>query len=216
LRWFEQFAEYAGQIGARGVRTYRAQLNRVAAGEATPSEAQQDASDLLSRQLPAFLQLTSRLYFDLLNTSNDLRAGYEEAYFRGVLAQADNRQGEAPVALTLSGSPGATVSASLSVTNTTGQRTRISYRIADVRRPDGVGPAFVPAVTIFPDSIELGPDEEGTIALSVWLDPEQYDPDASYTGTLYLTGGTDLRAEVQVRLVVNSVAPDASTTLLPS
>ena len=158
----------------------------------------------------------TRLYFDLLNTLNEVRAGYEEAYFRGVLAQADDGQGEAPAALSLRGSPGATVSASLSVTNTTGRRTRVEYRMMDVRRPDGVGRAFVPAVTFFPESVELGPDEEGKIGLSLWLDPEQYDPDAIYTGTLDVTGGAGLQTEVQVRIVVSPVAPDNPTTQLPS
>ncbi len=201
---------------ARGVRAYRAQLDRVAAGEATPSEVQRDASELLSRQLPESLQRMTRLYFDLLNTLSEVRAGYEEAYFRGVLAQADDGQGEAQAALSLSGSPGATVSASLSVTNTTGRRSRVEYRMMDVRRPDGVGRAFVPAVTFFPESIELGPDEEGTIGLSLWLDPEQYDPDAIYTGTLDVTGGSGLQTEVQVRIVVSPVARDNPTTRLPS
>ena len=63
---------------------------------------------------------------------------------------------------------------------------------------------------------ELGPDEEGTIGLSLWLDPEQYDPDAIYTGTLDVTGGAGLQAEVQVRIVVSPVAPDNPSTQLPS
>jgi hypothetical protein len=205
VRWFEQFAEYAGQLSAHGVKTYRAQLDRVAAGETTPSEVQQNASDFLSRQLPEYLQRTTQVYFDLLNTLNDVRASYEETYFRGVLAEATDREGETPVALSLSGPPGATVSASLSVTNTTGQRARVAYRMTEVRRPDGVGRAFVPSVTIFPESMELGPEEEGTITISLRLDPQQYDPDALYTGTLYVTGGAGLQVEVQVRIVVHPV-----------
>src|SRR2546423_9256208 len=32
-RWYEQMAEYAGQLNARAIKAYRSQLDRVAAGE---------------------------------------------------------------------------------------------------------------------------------------------------------------------------------------
>jgi hypothetical protein len=216
VRWFEQFAEYAGQLGAQGVKTYRAQLDRVAAGATTPSEAQQDTSAFLSRQLPEYLQRTTRLYFDLLNNMNDVRATYEEAYFRGVLAEATGKESPTPVAVTLSGARSSTVTASLSVTNTTGQRTNVGYRMTDVRRSDGVGRAFVPSLTIFPESLDLGPDAEGAITLSLWLDPQQYEPDGLYTGMLYVTGGAGLQVEVQVRIAVSPAPSDNPATQLPS
>ena len=208
VRWFEQLAEYAGQIGARGVKTYRTQLDRVAAGETTPSEVQQNTTEYLSRQLPEFLQHSTRLYFELLDSLNELRTKYEETFFRGVLAEAANRESEPPVTLTLSGPSGATVSASLSITNTTGQRTRVGHRMTDVRRSDGVGRAFVPSIVILPESMELEPDQDGTISLSLRLDPQHYDPGAQYVGMLYVIGGSALQVEVQVRIVVKPVAPD--------
>ena len=216
VRWFEQLAEYAGELNARAVKAYRAQLDRVAAGEATPSEVQATTADYLARQLPDYLQRLTHLYFDLLNVLSDVRARYEETYFRGVLGETRAEESEAAAALTLAGPSGATVSASLVVTNTAAQRARIGYTVTEVRRPDGVGKAFVPAVTVFPETLELEPNEEGTLTLSLRLDPLQYDPEALYTGTLYVTGSAGLQVEVQLRILAEANPSDKADTPLPA
>jgi len=209
-RWYEQLAEYAGQLNARAVKAYRAQLDRVAAGETTPSEVQQQTAEQMAQQLPGYMQLTTQLYFDLLNGLNDVRSAYEETYFHGLLATAEADNKDATVALTLAGPAGTTAAASLSITNTTGQRTRISHRVLDVRRVDGAGPSLVPAIAFVPETLELGPDEEGTLTISLQLDPEQYDSDALYTGVLYLTGGSDVPLEVDLRILATPVASKRS------
>lgn len=200
VRWFEQLAEYAGLLNARALKAYRAQLDRVAAGETTPSEAQQATSDYLSRELPNYLQQLAGIYFGLLNGLNDLRGEYEENYFRGVLASAVPEQGTGPAVLALTGAIGSTASASLTLTNTSDERATVRYLVSDVRRADGVGPAFDPKVSIVPDTLKLGPEEEGVLSLSLQLEAEHYDPDALYVGVLYVSGGPDLRVEVQLRI----------------
>jgi hypothetical protein len=216
VRWFEQLAEYAGQLNARAVRMYRAQLDNVASGQATPSEVQQNTSDYLARQLPEYLQRLTHLYFDLLNGWNDVRARYEETYFRSVLGEAHTGESEPPATLTLSGASGETVSASLAVTNTAVKRTHIGWTLTDVRRTDGVGKAFVPDVTVFPETLELEPDEEGTVTLSLLLDPSRYDPGALYTGTLYITGSAGFQVEVQLRVLAGANSSGNAETQLPA
>lgn len=205
-RWYEQVAEYAGQMNARAIKAYREQLDKVAAGEATPSEVQQQTADQMSQQMPQYLERVTQLYFDLLNELNDVRSAYEETYFHGVLAAAKPEASEPRVTITLAGLTGATTSASLSVTNTTGQRARIGHRISDARRVDGAGPSLIPAITFVPETLELGPDEEGTLTISLWLDPEKYDTDVWYTGVLYLTGGSDVPLELEIRILAKSAA----------
>jgi hypothetical protein len=214
--WFEQLAEYAGQINARALKIYREQLDRVAAGEMTPGEVQQNTSDYLARQMPGYLEQLTRLYFDLLNGLNDVRARYEETYFRGVLGETRTEESEAPAALTLSGPSGETVSASLAITNTAVERTQIGWTVTDVRRADGVGKAFLPAVTVFPENLELAPEEEGTLTLTLLLDRSQYHPGALYTGTLYITGSAGFRVEVQLRILAGANPPDNTRTQLPA
>src|SRR5882762_9260880 len=55
-RWYEQIAEYVGQLNARASKAYRAQLDRVAAGETTPSEVQQQTAEQMAQQLPGYMQ----------------------------------------------------------------------------------------------------------------------------------------------------------------
>jgi len=205
-RWYEQIAEYAGQLNARAIKAYRAQLDRVAAGETTPSEVQQHTAEQMAQQLPGYMELITQLYFDLLNGLNDVRSAYEETYFRGLLATAKPDDGDATVTLTLAGPAGSTAAARLSVTNTTGQRTRIGHQLVDVRRVDGAGPSLVPAITFVPETLELGPDEEGTLTVSLRLDPEQYDTDVLYTGVLHLTGSSEVPLEVDLRILASAVA----------
>lgn len=210
-RWYEQVAEYAGQLNARALKAYRTQLDRVANGETTPSEAQQRSTEYLSQQVPEYLQQMTALYFDLLNGMNDVRANYEEAYFRGILIAAQNGDAEAAVLLTLSGTPGATARASLAVTNTTQHAASIGFRVTDVRRMDGVGPALVPKIAMEPATLQLGPGDEGTLAFSVVLDPNIYEPGAIYCGTLTVSGGPDLQVEVQLRIFAASEAWNAQS-----
>jgi hypothetical protein len=209
-RWYEQVAEYAGQVNARAVKAYRAQLDRVAAGETTPSEVQQQTADQMAQQLPGYMQMMTRLYFDLLNGLNDVRSAYEETYFRGLLAAAQDADDGAPIALMLAGPAGGTAAAGLSVTNTTGHRAQIGHQIVDVRRVDGAGPSLVPAIVFAPETLELGPDEEGTLTISLQLDPERYDTDVLYTGPLYLTGGSNIPLEVELRILATGVTPKPS------
>ena len=106
-RWIQQLAEYVGALNARALKAYRRQLDRVAAGEATPGEVQQTTSDYLANHLPLYLQRAGQLYLDLLNGVNEIRAGYEEDYFLTMLAAAPAAGGESaiepPVVLNLSG-----------------------------------------------------------------------------------------------------------------
>ena len=209
-RWYEQVAEYAGRLNARAVKAYRTQLDQVAAGETTPSEVQQRTASQMAEQLPVYMQTMTRLYFDLLNSLNEVRSAYEETYFRGVLAKADASDEGSAIAVTLAGPSGSTAAAGLSVTNTTGHRAQIGHQVVDVRRVDGAGPSLVPAIVFAPEKLELDPDEEGALTISLQLDPERYDTDVLYKGPLYLTGGSNVPLEVELRILASGVTPKPS------
>ena len=60
----------------------------------------------------------------------------------------------------LSSPIGASASAIVSLENTRSERAVIRCMVTDVRRADGVGPAFVPDVVFDPDSLMLDPDRK--------------------------------------------------------
>jgi len=199
-QWFQQLAEYAGQLNARALKTYRAQLDQVGAGQATPSEIQQATSDYLANQLPLYLQQAGQLYLDLLDGMNEIRARYEEDYFLSILATTREPETEPPAVLNLTGPQGGTVSASLTVANTTPQRTTIRYTVTDVRRADGQGPAFAPKIAFVPEKLDLESGQEGTLQLTLQLDSGAYDADTLHVGSLHLTGEGNLHVEVKLRI----------------
>jgi hypothetical protein len=203
-RWFEQYADYAGQLNARAVEAYRRQLDQVAVGELTPEQAQQTAAGQMSQQLPDYLQRVSELYLGMVDSLNEIRAKYEEEYFLGVLALARKAEEDSSVTLNLSAPLGGVAFTSFVITNTTSARTPIHYIATEVRRLDGVGAALKPSIAIRPEALTLGPGEEASISFSLQLEADRYDPDTPYIGFLYLTGESDLRVEMRLRILASS------------
>jgi hypothetical protein len=210
--WFQQLGEYAGRLNARALKAYRAQLDRVAAGETSPSEVQEATSKYLSHRLPGYLEHLGQLYFDLVGGLNDVRVDYEEEYFLGMLATANRQDESQPLVLNLSAPLGETTGASLEVENSTERQTTIRCSVTDVRRTDGVGPAFAPQITITPEALDLAPGEAGSVRISLRLDEIEYDPGALYSGILFITGQAELPVEVLLRITGTPPLPQPRGT----
>ena len=146
---------------------------------------------------------------DLVSGLNDLRAEYEEKYFLGMLATAGRQDESQLLVLNLSAALGESTSASLEVENSTEKQTTIQCSITDVRRTDGVGPAFAPNITITPETFDLAPGENGTLRISVQLDETDYDVGALYSGTLFITGQAELPVEVLLRITATPPLPQS-------
>lgn len=207
-RWFEQYAEYAGRLNAQALKAYRRQLDRIAAGELAPEDVQEKTATQMSQELPEYLQRVGQLYLNLVKELDELRGNYEEAYFEGILALANGSKDEPANFVMLRGPLGGAAFASLTVTNTTEQRTAINYIATEVRRLDGIEAAFSPKVSITPEVLELGPGEETTITFSLQLEAGKYDAEVPYIGFLYITGDGDLRVEMQLRIVATNSNTD--------
>lgn len=185
--WFQQLADYANQLSANALRAYQVLAERLAAGALSLDTVQQHSADMMQRRLPEHLRRLGTLYFELLNGLADLQATYQEAFLSDVLASM--QQGE--LTLDLTAPLGETASVSIVLTNTHDTPSTIRYSLGDIRRVDGIGPAFVPLVTFDPAQLDLGPGEEARVLLSVHLDDEHYDADAVYAGSLYIAGQGD-------------------------
>jgi hypothetical protein len=197
--WYQQLTGYASQMSARAVEAYQTVLERVASGEVDPSRLQEASSKTLERRLPELLRRLSSQYFDLLNGLNDLRAAYEEEYLNGILAAA-NRPGQESFAINLVAAPGETATASLSLANTRDEPATIRYTASEVRRADGVGPAFPPKITFTPDVLELQPGQEASLAMSLRLDEGEYEPQALYVGAVQIVRHGEPRLEVPLQI----------------
>jgi hypothetical protein len=200
IRWYQQLTEYASQLNGAAVTAYQSLLQQVAAGQVTPSRVQEASSDFLNQRLPEHLRRMSRLYFDLLNGFSDLQASYGEDFLSSVLATAKAADQEMPIAFNLVGPLGGAASASLSLTNTQEQPAIIRCSVTDVRRADGVGPAFAPQVTIAPEALSLRPGEEASVVLSLQLNAADYTPDVLYVGAVHIARRGEPRLDVPLRI----------------
>lgn len=204
VQWYQDLTNYAGQLSARAIGAYQALLERVASGEVQPGRLQEVSSEYLERRLPELLRRLSSLYFDLLNGLNDLRANYEEEYLEGILSAANRAGQESSFAINLVAPLGETASASLSLANTRDEPAVIRYTVTDVRRADGVGPAFPPKISFTPEVLELQPGQEASLALSLRLDEGDYEPQVLYVGGLQIVRHGEPRLEVPLRITATT------------
>jgi hypothetical protein len=213
ILWYQQLNEYVVQLNARAVRIYRSLFERVSAGDVAPSQLQEVSSNYVEQRFPGYLRRLSVSYFELLNGLNDLYTGYQEEFLKGVLTTADRSDQEVSFLLNLIAPLGETASATVSLTNTTGAPTTIRCVASDIRRADGVGPAFAPEITITPDTLNLQPDDEASLTVSLNLDTDVFEADALYVGNLQITGHGEPKFEVPLHI---TASPSQENSVLNS
>ena len=120
-----------------------------------------------------------------------------------------------PAVLNLIAPVGGIASASLSLTNTQDQPAIIRGSVTDIRRADGVGPAFAPKIIIAPDALELRPGAEASMILSLQLDAGDYAPEVLYVGAVHITRQGEPRVEVPLRVRATPAAPAAAPARQP-
>jgi len=199
-KWFQQLNDYASQLTARAVTAYQSLLERVAGGAVSPTQFQEISSNYVERRLPEHLRRLGILYFGVLNGLNELRANLEEEFLTGILASVRQPDQEAPFVLNLIAPLGETATALMSLANTEDEIALIRCTVDDIRRADGVGPAFIPKITVAPDEIRLRPGDEASINISLRLDEGVYIPNAMYVGSLQIIGHGETSLEVPLRI----------------
>jgi hypothetical protein len=207
--WFQQLGEYSQQLSTSVAGTYQMLVDRAAAGDLPAGQIQEATNAYLQRRLPEYLSELGRLYFELLHGLTELRVESEQEFLTGVLQRGNGAGGAQAFELTLAAPLGGTATASLSITNGRDERARIRCDATEVRRADGVGPAFVPDVSVEPDGLELAPEEEGRLVVKLRLDEGRYEPGVLYVGSLQIAGHGEPRLEVPLQ--ITAAGPVAST-----
>jgi len=146
----------------------------------------------------------TRLYFELLTRFTDLQTTQIEGCLQALLDAAD---AGASSALALRASLGDTAASSLIVENSGSEPLLVSCLATTVRRADGVGPAFVPAIALTPLEDTVEPGEELRVRTSLSLDPGVYEPDVLYIGALRLMRQQSLYLEVPLHITATRSVP---------
>jgi hypothetical protein len=178
-----QFFAGLADLHRRAVQSYQADLEGVANGGGAANRSTTIAEEY-TRRANEQMRAVGRLYFDLIGGLTEMGTSVEEDYLRSVLS-GRSAHADAPAVIRLAGSSGTSASATVSLENTRAERAVIRCMATDVRRADGVGPAFTPAITFDPDGLMLDPEQEGDVRLLLTLDAT-YEPGVDYVGTIHI------------------------------
>jgi hypothetical protein len=153
---------------------------------------------------PEFFARLTRIYFDLLTRFADLQTTQIDDCLHALLdAAGDDAQSGA---LALRAPLGDTASSSLVVENTGSEPLMVACLATAVRRADGVGPAFSPALDVMPAQETLGPGEETSFRTSLHLEAGVYEPDVLYIGALRVMRQQSLHLEVPLHITATGSA----------
>ncbi len=194
-----RLAERVADRNRRAASAYYAQLAAVATGETTADAFRRLARKDTARTFAQELSRASRIWFAYLGDLDEERARFADQYLMGAL-RAVNPVGFDGDVVELAGPVNTMVSTVVTVDNTLAEPTVIRCGVSEVRRADGVGPAFAPALVVAPEDVVLERDAEGSVELSLWLDDAIYDPGTAYIGALRLARDGAPRRDVPLRI----------------
>ena len=200
LAWFGQLADDVNASGRRAVGRLQIDLESMARGELTPLELQSRFVEGSSRQSVEQLRQMREVYFDFMESVSNLSATFERDFLARLLASAgETSSGQVELTAPL----GDRAAAELLLENTRGGPVVVRVVVTDVRRADGIGPAFDPAITIDPDGLMLEPGSTAPVRVSLVMDPQRFAADVRYVGTVQLLRHGDGRLDLPLQLLAS-------------
>ncbi len=197
--WFQRLAEYAAAENASVTAMLRTVMDKVASGAIAPQDMQTVSEEYHGERLPGAVAKIVTLYFDLLTRLDETHSRYGDRYLEAVLALSKDSE-RSDATLDLVGPTGGTASVRFAVSNNATEATSLRSVMTDIRRGDGVGPAFEPHVTVSPDRFVLQPGAEEILTLSIRLSADDFEPGPEYVGTLHVLSPASTLVEVPVRI----------------
>lgn len=145
------------------------------------------------------LGLTASAWFGMLEAVNNATMRTLNPALLAVL-RSTQPIGYAGNVIELAGPIATDATSQLEIENTLERPASLCCSCREVRRADGIGPAFTPAFTLTPAQQLLDARAESTIAISLWLDGAQFDAQTMYVGALSVEsdGGTTLRIPIRI------------------
>ena len=203
-------ARFIDAIGSLNVThdTFFADLAAVAAGEKQPRDIRRSHAKQLNTSLAATMTGGATAWFELLGALDEQRGRFAEAYLLDVLRRA-NPIGFHGDVVELSGPVDSHVTTSLTFDNTLTERALIQCRAGNIRRADGIGPAFIPDLVFTPEAVIVEGASDAELSLTLWLDGAVYAPQSAYVGSLHIT--RDAAPQLDIPLRITPTAPTAPT-----
>lgn len=195
----QALTEFAQAENADIAALLRALMAKVATGALSPDGMHASSQEFHGKHLPGTVDELVALLFDLMTSLEEAHADLGTRALQAVL----DLPGEADpsdVSLDLVGPIGGTASARLAVANNEPEPTTLRAVMTDVRRTDGIGPAFDPDVAIRPARFTLSPLAEEVVTVTARLVAAAFEPGVEYTGALHVLSPGRLVLGVPVRM----------------
>jgi hypothetical protein len=202
MDWFVRVAEYSTRHARPLARSYEELALRAASGSQTTADLHAQLSADYNRRRAEQLHAMTRLYFAVLTRVSRLTGSFEREYFRALLEAGTETLKETRVELTAAVGERSTIV--LAIANTRDEPADLYCTLTDLRRVDGVGPAFAPDSLIDIDRPVLDPGEEANVRLSIHLAPEQFVPGLAYVGAMRVARRGDSPFDVPLQVVATA------------
>jgi hypothetical protein len=201
-------ARFVDALGSLDVTrdTYFSELAAVAAGEKTPADFRRAYAKQSSSSLASLLTRAADAWFELLGALDEERARFAESYLLNVLRAAPPVGFHGDV-VELSGPMNTTLTTTITLDNARPERTQLRCAVSDVRRADGIGPAFIPDLVFMPEAIIVEGTQDAQLHLSLWLDGGVFAPQSSYVGSLHIMRDDAPRLDIPLRITPLPPAP---------
>ena len=192
--WFQRLIDYSRAERAAQTEALRVVMNRVASGELDPAGVERIVAERGMEQAPDSVGRVADLYFEMLAGLEEVNAAFGNDYLRSIVP------GGTQQVVDLRAAPGTAATVALVVTNDEAVRARMRCVVSDVRRQDGIGPAFEPEATIVPDTFDLEPGTRTTVRLSVVLSDDRFEPGPLYVGSIRILSDDDPVVDIPLRI----------------
>jgi hypothetical protein len=195
LDWLDRLKDYA----AAETATVYSLLRAAHGGGAADRDERGVLEESGQGDLPTTVAKTADVFLDLLTRLEDINTAYGQRYLEAVLGLA--RESDRASATLHAVAPlGATATVRFAVSNNTEERAAIRCVMTDLRRSDGVGPAFEADATVMPDRFDLPAGKEEVLTLSVRLGGSDFTAGPVYTGGVRVFGLGDTVVDIPVDL----------------
>ena len=197
--WFETLAKYATEQSARGMARQQRLVERIASGEITPAQIQEQGRRYLESQAPNFVGDVMDLGLTFVGRLQQSSAAMTEGLYDRVLGPESDESSppDPPLVVDLRGASGSVVTAQIVVENTRGETADVRCGVSEFTPRAGGRPVQTVAEVV-PARFTLGPGEARDVVLSLPLDRPSFTPGTDYFGILRISGTGEHEMVVQL------------------
>lgn len=191
--WLERLRQHADAEAAILGSMLRSAIDAAQERQGTP----EDGED--SRLHAAVVADIADIFLELLTRLEDINTSYGQRYLTSVLGLARDKvslEGAMQAAAPL----GQTATLRFAVTNHSDSAATVRCVLTDLRRQDGVGPAFEPDAVIMPNDFRLAAGREEVVKVSIRLAEGDFQEGPVYIGEVRVRGIEDAVVDIPLNV----------------